>query len=79
MTLELTDFRQAAFLSTRGHRLQRFFRNNSGELVFVFDDSAETATRSLATYPGSPEAAYDAACRDMHNLTRSRQRRGDRG
>lgn len=77
MTLELTDFRHAGFLRTRGHALQRFYRRQgSSDVIFVFDDVGEKATKALAQYPGSAEAAYDAACRDMHNLTRSRQRRG---
>lgn len=64
----LTDFRMAAFLVARGNAILGTRVNDRGEVVFRFDSSVQ---KTLNMYPGSPEAAYDVACKSMQSLIRA--------
>ncbi len=68
--LKLIDFRMAGFLVARDVTLKGTEQNDKGEVVFLFDASANAV---LHEYPGSPEQRYDAACRTMHDFVRMRR------
>lgn len=63
----LTDFRLAGFLSARGVPLLKAELNGKREVVFLFGPGAQDL---LASYPGSPEQKYDAACKAMHDVVK---------
>lgn len=65
--LWLTDFRLAGFLSARGVTLVKVELNGKREVVFLFGAGAQDL---LASYPGSPEQRYDAACKAMHDVVK---------
>jgi hypothetical protein len=68
--VSLTDFRLAGFLVSKGATLLRTSKNNKGEVVFTFDDSDGTATKTLMSFPNSPEQRYDSACKTMYDLVK---------
>lgn len=68
--LKITDFRLAGFLVARGASFQGTEINAKGDVVFCFSDDDGQATEIMNQYPGSPEQAYDSACRTMFNFVR---------
>lgn len=68
--VSLTDFRLAGFLVSRGVTLLRTSKNNKGEVIFTFDDSDGLATKTLMSFPNSPEQRYDSACKTMYDLVK---------
>lgn len=68
--LSITDFRLAGFLVSRGVSLLRTSKNGKGEVVFTFDDSEGFATKTLMSFPNSPEQRYDSACKTMYDLVK---------
>ena len=74
--LELTDFRLAGFLTTRGVPFRGTDMNRKGEVLFLFDSEA---VEELNKYPGSAEQVYDAACRTMHDFVKLRMANAKKG
>ncbi len=64
-----TDFRTAGFLQARGVPFVGATRRD-GHVVFTFAGDAAQLQQLVGTYPDSPEARYDTACRAMNGLLR---------
>lgn len=73
--LQITDFRMAGFLVSKGAKFTGTSLNDKGEVLFWFDDEAGLTTKVLNSYPNSNEQRYDAACRTMHDFVRIATRR----
>ena len=72
--IQVTDFRMAGFMVSRGASFIRTDIEEDGRtVVFIFN--GESAEKLLHTYPGSVEERYDAACRSMQALVRMTQKR----
>jgi hypothetical protein len=65
----LTDFRLAGFLIVRGAAFLGVIKNPDDEVVFRFGPEPDPQAL-LCQYPSSPEASYDAACRNMHEFVK---------
>ena len=70
MTLKITDFRMAGFLISSGATFLRT-EERGNQIVFIFDDTNNTATNLIHQYPSSDEQRYDSACKTMHDLVRT--------
>ena len=70
MVVQLTDFRLAGFLVSRGAKFLGTSKNDRREVVFSFDDTDGVTTRILTEYPASPEQRYDASCKTMYDLVK---------
>jgi len=78
--LQITDFRMAGFLLSRGARFKKAeVRGQGDEVVFCFDNTPNgtgiSAEDLLNQYPGSAEQQYDSACRTMHDFVKVTQDR----
>lgn len=40
------------------------------QVVFIFDNEEERASKALNEYPNSAEQKYDSACKTMHDLVK---------
>jgi len=67
---KITDFRMAGFLLARGVKFLRCEKNQRKETVFVFCNENKNAESVFFLYPGSPENAYDHACKTMYDMTK---------
>jgi len=69
MVLKITDFRMAGFLVSRGALFLRT-EEKGKQVVFIFEDTNNTTTNLLHSYPSSDEQKYDSACKTMHDMVR---------
>ncbi len=71
---ELTDYRLAGFLESRGAPFVGTRRNEKDETVFLFEGGEKTSAL-VDAYGSCPERKYDAACKAMYAMTQVRRRK----
>lgn len=73
MVLWIKDFRMVGFLVARGTKFTDLRVDARGDVEFAFTQDTNLISM-MSEYPNSPEFRYDASCRVIHDIVKSKLR-----